>query len=122
MKMINDDESKTINKLIKKFPKENVCSNNSRLRGSFTITRFRKYGLTHEVDIEFHGEIFARTCSLDESSWLKSDILNQKNVSKIKVNKMIKRNLLQDVKDYARYFGINITWVENIKKITWKQD
>lgn len=119
--MTNDDESKRINKLIKKFPAATVYPNNERLKGSFTITRFRKYGFIHEVDIEFNGEIFARTSILDEHSWLKSDIINRKNVSKIKVNKMIKRHLLKDVRDYARYFGIDIQWITNIKKITWKQ-
>lgn len=120
--MIKDDESKRINKLIKKFPSATIYSNNERLRGSFTIKRFRKYGLMHEVDIEFNGEIFARTSILDEFSWLKSDIISKKNVSKIKVNKLIKRHLLMDVRDYARYFGINVQWITNIKKITWKQD
>jgi len=42
-----------------------------------------------------------------------------KIISKIKVNKLIKRNLLTEVRSHAAYFGINVRWVENIKKITW---
>ena len=118
--MTNDNESKRINKLIKKFPAATIYSNNQVLRGSFTITRFRKYGVVHEIDVEFDGELFARTSTLDSRSWLKSDIIGKKNVSKIKVNKLIKRHLLQDVRDYARFFGIQISWLTNIKKITWK--
>jgi len=118
-KCITDDESKAIKKLVKKFSKREIASFNDRLRGSFTIVGFRKYQFINEVDIEFNGEICARHSSLAVLTWFKSDIYNQKGVSKIKVNKLIKRAIFKEVKDQAAYFGINLRYIEEIKKINW---
>jgi hypothetical protein len=118
-KCITDDESKAIKKLVKKFSKREIASFNDRLRGSFTIVGFRKYQFINEVDIEFNGEICARHSSLAVLTWFKSDIYNQKSVSKIKVNKLIKRSIFNEVKDQAAYFGVNLRYVTEIKKINW---
>jgi hypothetical protein len=118
-KCISDDDSKVIKKSLKKFSKREIASFNDRLRGSFTIVGFRKYQFINEVDIEFNGEICARHSSLAVLTWFKSDIYNQKGVSKIKVNKLIKRAIFKEVKDQAAYFGINLRYIEEIKKINW---
>jgi hypothetical protein len=116
---INDEESKAIKKLLKKFSKKEILPLNDRLRGSFTIVGFRKYQFNNEVDIEFNGELQAKYGSLAALTWLKSDIYNQKSTSKVKVNKLIKRTIFKEVKDQAAYFGINLRYVEEIKKIKW---
>jgi hypothetical protein len=118
--VINDDEAKTIKKTVKKFSGNDISFTNGTLRGSFKITNFRKYPMHHEVDVEFNGELFAKISVLDGRRWLSSEIYGQKNISKIKVNKLIKKNILSDVRTNAAYFGIEIKWIENIKKITWK--
>lgn len=118
-KCIGDDDSKVIKKSLKKFSKREIASFNDRLRGSFTIVGFRKYQFTNEVDIEFNGEICARHTSLAVLTWFKSDIYNQSGVSKIKINKLIKRAIFKEVKDQAAYFGINLRYIEEIKKINW---
>ena len=118
-KCINDDDSKVTKKSLKKFSKKEINSFNDRLRGSFSIIGFRKYQFTNEVDIEFNGEICARHSSLAVLTWFKSDIYNQKSVSKIKVNKLIKRSIFNEVKDQAAYFGVNLRYVTEIKKINW---
>ena len=118
-KCITDDESKAIKKLVKKFSKREIASFNDRLRGSFTIVGFRKYQFINEVDIEFNGEISARTNSYSNFEWFKSDIYGKKGISKIKVTKLIKREIFKEVKDQAAYFGINLKYVETIKKINW---
>ena len=118
-KCIGDDDSKVIKKSLKKFSKREIASFNDRLRGSFTIVGFRKYQFINEVDIEFNGEICARHSSLAVLTWFKSDIYNQKGVSKIKVNKLIKRSIFNEVKDQAAYFGVNLRYVTEIKKINW---
>jgi hypothetical protein len=117
--VINDDEAKAIKKLIKKFSGSDISITNGVLRGSFKIVNFRKYPMNHQVDIEFKGEVFAKTSVLDGKRWFSSEIYVQKNISKIKVNKLLKRNLLTEVRSHAAYFGIDVKWVENIKKITW---
>jgi hypothetical protein len=118
-KCIGDDDSKVIKKSLKKFSKREIASFNDRLRGSFTIVGFRKYQFTNEVDIEFNGEICARHSLLAVPTWFNSDIYNQKGVSKIKVNKLIKRAIFNEVKDQSAYFGINLRYMTEIKKINW---
>ena len=118
-KCITDDESKAIKKLVKKYSKKEIASFNDRLRGSFTIVGFRKYQFTNEIDIEFNGDLCARTNSFRNVEWFKSDIYGKKGISKIKVNKLIKRSIFKEVKDQAAYFGINLRYVEEIKKIKW---
>ena len=118
-KCISDDDSKAIKKSLKKFSKREIASFNDRLRGSFTIVGFRKYQFTNEVDIEFNGEICARHNSFGNAKWFKSDIYGQNGVSKIKVNKLIKRAIFNEVKDQAAYFGINLRYMTEIKKVNW---
>jgi len=118
-KCIGDDDLKVIKKSLKKFSKKEIASFNDRLRGSFTIVGFRKYQFINEVDIEFNGEICARHNSSAVLTWFKSDIYNRNGVSKIKVNKLIKRAIFKEVKDQAAYFGINLRYIEEIKKIKW---
>ena len=117
--VINDDEAKAIKKTIKKFSGNDISFTNGTLRGSFKITNFRKYPMRHEVDVEFKGELFGKTSVLEGKRWFSSEIYGQKNISKIKVNKLIKRNILSEVRTNAAYFGIEIKWIDNIKKITW---
>jgi hypothetical protein len=118
-KCISDDDSKVINKSLKKFSKREIDSFNDRLRGSFTIVGFRKYQFNNEVDIEFNGDLCARTNSFVDTEWFKSDIYGKKGISKIKVNKLIKRSIFNEVKDHAAYFGINLRYITEIKKINW---
>ena len=118
-KCINNEDSKVTKKLLKKFSKKDIASFNDKIRGSFNIVGFRKYQFTNEVDIEFNGEICARHNSFGNAKWFKSDIYGQNGVSKIKVNKLIKRSIFNEVKDQAAYFGINLRYIEEIKKIKW---
>ena len=114
---IEDTESKAIKKLLVKwgeFPIEN-----QGLRGTIMIKNYRKYQYRNEVDIEFKGEIFAKTSLFGGQEWLSSEIYSQKGVSKIKINKLIKRHILSEIKTHAVYFGINIKFTQNLKKITW---
>ena len=117
--VINDNESKSIKKIIKKFSNRDICKSNTRLKGSFTITNFRKYPIRHEVDVEFNGELLASTSTFSPNKWFKSDILKENGISKIKVNKLIKRNIFQEVKEQAAYFGIELRFIDEIKKIKW---
>jgi len=118
-KCISDDDSKAIKKSLKKFSKREIASFNDRLRGSFSIVGFRKYQWVNEVDIEFNGEMRARRELFGEHIWFKSDVYNKPEVSKIKVTKLIKRAIFDEVKDYAAYFGIKLKYAEDIKKIKW---
>jgi len=50
------------------------------------------------------------------TEWFKSEIYGQQGISKIKVNKLIKRHIFQEVKQQAAYFGIEIKFIDEIKK------
>lgn len=116
--IIKNEEVKSIKKALKKFSEKEILLNNGRLKGSFKISAYRKYEFEDEVDIEFKGEIYARYNN-KESQWFKSDIYNAKGTSKIKVNKLIKNNIFNEVKSQCSYFGINLKLLSDIKKIKW---
>ena len=70
--VINNDETKAIKKIIKKFSGDKINPTNQKLRGSFKITNFRKYTFSDEIDIELKGEIFANTSLFGGQEWLSS--------------------------------------------------
>ena len=102
MKCIKDQEVSVINKTLLK---QKVEVDENGLKGSLTISRVRKYqpyadnikinGKTPEnweIEILFNGKLKGK---LDKLEWFSSEILDKKNVSKIRVNKIIKRNLVK---------------------------
>lgn len=118
--VITNDETKVFKKLLKKYPGRNFSSD--RLQGSFKVVGYRKYQFRNEVDIEFDGKLLAtykRYLEPTSKEWFTSDILDRQGVSKIKVNKLIKRHIFHEVKNYLNIFGISINFVEELKKITW---
>jgi len=117
--VIRDESTKAIKKALKKFSGNDISLTNGTLRGSFKIKNFRKYPMHHEVDIEFKGELFAKTSVLEGKRWYSSEIYGQKNISKIKVNKLIKRHIRVATRSHAAYFAIDVKWVESIKKVIW---
>lgn len=120
--VINDDMTKSVKKILKKHSKKQVSVNNEFMKGTFTVKTYRKYEFREEVDILFEGEIYAkyrRPLQPLTREWFKSDILRDRGVSKIKVNKLIKRYLFDDIQTYLAYFGIRLRFVEEIKKVTW---
>jgi hypothetical protein len=119
IKMIDSEESKSIRKVLKKYSKVDVASYNENLRGSFVIKNYRKYKFHEEVDVEFNGEIFAKLNESPNSEWLNSSIYNKETISKVKVNRFIRRFLFNEVRDYCRYFGVDIKFLTDIKKINW---
>jgi len=117
--VINDVETKSIKRAIKKFGSADISKFNTNLKGSFTITHFRKYDHHHEVDIEFRGELLGTANRIINKKWYSSEVYNEDGYSKVKINRLIKSLIWDDVKTRCSYFGINIKWRENIKKIKW---
>lgn len=117
--VIVSEQSKAVNKLLQKYSEKKISVSNSNLRGTFKITRYRKYAYSTEIDIEFDGQLFARSSSLNSHSWLSSNIYKERGFSKIKINKFIKRYLFNEIKNHARFFGIEMYTHECVKKVTW---
>lgn len=118
MKMVKDTHISYLNKVMTSYP-FNVYD---KINGSLQVKKVRKYNEggphVYEIDIVFDGVIFAR---LDNkySEWLTSEILVTHNISKVKVNKIIRRCTEHAMRNYVDIFGIN-QWSFIIKKVEWK--
>ena len=75
----------------------------------------------NEVDIEFKGEIFVKLNS-EGRIWYGSDILtcDKYNISKIKLNRYLKKLVQKEVSFRMNYFGVDIKNYKEVNKIKWK--
>lgn len=121
MYVINSPESKAKRKLIKKYGNK-IPINTENIRGYFTITGFRKYRFYNNVDIIFHGEIYVYFDG--KRDWFDSSLLNLitkrgLQVSKIKVNRIIRKNLFKNVSDFVKFFDVELKHYTSITKLKW---
>jgi hypothetical protein len=117
--VITNDETKSTKKALKKFSNAEIPDYVNRVRGSFKIVNYRKYTLRNEVDVEFNGEIRVVYNHFDGPEWHNSTLYLRNMASKIKINRFIKKLIFNEVKDHAAYFGIDIGFFDDIKKIKW---
>jgi hypothetical protein len=59
-----------------------------------------------------------------KKQWYSSSIMGEssssgRRVSKIKVNRFLKRNMFFEVKTYLKYFDVDLVYYDLIKKINW---
>jgi len=132
MKLLKDPETTYTNSLIKKYGKnlevldgrKNAFfygSNKKYLEGSFSIKRIRKYQRSlpyYEVDLEFKGKILASKTYSGEK-WLGSEVLKEKDISKIKINRLIRKSISNDINNFLLTFGVEINHNLVVKKIEW---
>jgi len=121
MIMLKTPSAKATSKIVKKYGNK-VSISNSYLKGDFTIKNFRTYDYACEVDISFKGEILVSYAG--KKQWYSSSIMgesssNGRRVSKIKVNRFLKRNMFFEVKTYLKYFDVDLVYYDLIKKINW---
>jgi hypothetical protein len=118
--VIKNQITESTKTLIKKFSRE-VQVNNDRVRGVYTITNYRKYQFGIEVDVVFKGEIHAGIGN--KKQWFSSDILNVENgkyrISKIKLNRFIRKSLVPEIRCNLNYFSESLSYYSEIKKIQW---
>jgi len=116
---IEDAESKAIKKSLIKCGEIPVDYND--IRGVITIKNYRKYMFRNEVDIEFKGEIFVKLNS-EGRIWYGSDILtcDKYNISKIRLNRYLKKLVQKEVSFRMNYFGVDIKNYKEVNKIKWK--
>ena len=116
--LIQDTTSKAIKKSLLKWGELSI--NDAGIRGVITIKNHRKYQFRDEIDIEFKGEVFARLDVVNRQ-WHGSDIMLNKsyNVSKIKLNRYIRKNIFREIKIRMNYFGVDMKDYRNIVKIKW---
>lgn len=106
-------------KRIKKFIKKNnkILVKNQVADGVVYLNSIRIYENGYvEVDITFDGKLCFRYIGQTESQWYKSNCDRRSN---IKTNKMIRRGVLTDVKNYLKFFDIDLKFRNDIKKVKW---
>ena len=117
--VIKDNETKGVKKALPKYGSFSV--KNEKISGKIEIIGYRKYSWGEEVDVRFTGKIYVRFNNSHTFSWMDASIISDKskNVSKIKVNRFIKRYSFTDIKTRMNYFGVNVRGWDMIKKIKW---
>jgi len=78
-----------------------------------------KFPYTIEVDVTFQGLIRARG-NLKGLEWFSSKILTQNGFSKIKINRFIRKSIVDKIQNRLSYFGLGLNGYYEIKRINWK--
>lgn len=127
----NKEVSKT-KKILGKYAQE-IPIATSLIDGAVFIKGYRKYqygsqnvrinDFIEEVDILFSGKIFVSWNG--RRDWYSSELLNMKNqrglkASKIKINRLIRKQLIKELSIHLNYFSVQIKGYSQIKKLLWK--
>lgn len=117
--VIQDESTKAIKKLLPKYSSFNI--DDERIKGVVEIIGYRKYAWGEEIDIKFTGKVSARMNYSDTPIWYDSSVMTDKgiNVSKVKINRLIKKRCFDNVKQRMHYFDVRIHTYSVIKKIKW---
>lgn len=113
---LNTPEVKKTKRILSKYNQFEVKTN--RISGKVTIKNWRKYNYYNEIDIIFEGEIFAK---MDKKQvWIDSSVLKLPNISLILCNKLIRKYVWKDSKNFLNYFSISLKVGQfQIKKVKW---
>lgn len=115
--VLNTPTTKATKLAAKKFGSIKIKTD--RISGEIEIVNYRLYSVHQEVDIVFKGKIFARVNSSRE--WLDSEQIKilGKRISKVKLNRFIRKSCITEVQHRMNYFGADIRYYSDIKKLTW---
>ena len=114
MYCIRTPHTKAIKKALIKYG--TIKINNDDAIGTIAFKTVRVYNIHWEVEVEFKGKASFR---VGHKKGLYDSSLLKKNVSKIKVNRIIKRYLQKEIDMRLRYLGGRLVSYHDIKKIKW---
>jgi hypothetical protein len=122
---IKTAEVKTVRRIVKKYGTLTV--KNNKVDGVLQIVGYRKvecnkwgYSTFDEhVDVVFTGKIYATMNG--GLKWIQhSDIIqNVKVISQVKLNRVLRRFLFEDVQLRTAFFGVRLFQSSDIKKVKW---
>jgi hypothetical protein len=112
---LQTNQVKGIKKALKKWGK--ITVDDDLAKGCITIKNVRKYNLHWEADVEFDGTMFLKYAKVKE--FYTSEVKNYRGVSKIKLNRIMRKYLYNHITFRLKYFEVDIRDYYNIKKITW---
>lgn len=116
-RMIRTQKNKELKSVVLKYS-QSIKTKNPNLNGTISIKNLRVYSYHMEIDVEYSGKVFLRYARA--SKWYDSSIKNQKNISKIKLNRILKKYVINDITFQLNMFGLNLKHWDTIKKINWK--
>ena len=112
---LNTNQTRGIKRALKKWGQ--IIVDDENFKGVITIKNVRKYAAWHEADIELKGMAAFR---YDRKKCLfASEIQKRQNVSKIKINRILRKYAFQYVSMRLKYFDVDLRDTYNIKKIIW---
>jgi len=119
--LLKTQEAKGLNTLIQKYGNK-IPISTEKIRGYFTILRHRNYTHYSQVDVLFEGEIY---CVVNRKrEWYCSKITQEQfilfKISKIKLNRLIRKSIYTSLRDYLKYFSVELRHYSEITKISWK--
>jgi hypothetical protein len=117
MKCIRDKETTEIFSYIKR--KHSVINLNvpESIVGELTIKSVRKYRYHYEVDVDFKGHIWGRGSYRPHMQ--KYGHTELSNLSKVKLYRVMRSKVLNDLKNRLSLFGVEIRHTRDISKIKW---
>jgi hypothetical protein len=117
IRVIRNTDTNATKKALKKFLNDRYVET-QYLKGTYQVLRYRKYEHHEEVDVEFKGQIAARYHGkYTDLNWFDSSI--KQRATRHSINGLLRRQIINDLKQSLNYFGVNIE-KRNIKKIIWK--
>lgn len=115
--VLNTENTKATKLAAKKYGSFEIDT--PRMKGTVEIVNYRKYSVREEVDIVFRGKICAKVNYSNE--WLEIEDIKKmgKRISKIKLNRFIRKSCIVSVIERMRYFGADIRYYNDIKSLKW---
>lgn len=112
---LQTSHSNTVKKSLKKWGQ--IPVDDKVIKGVINIKNVRQYSMYWEADVELQGLSWLYYGGVKD--FYSSDIQKKKNVSKIKLNRILRRQVFNHVNSRLKYFSADIRGEYNIKKITW---
>lgn len=114
---INSPEIRTLKKVAKKYGKFPIKT--KHMEGEIQITGYRKYTGREEVDVIFRGKILAQIGMQLQWFGYEEVVSFGKGVSKVKLNRFLKKNCFDGVRDRVLIFGIDLKYITDLTKVKW---
>lgn len=114
----NSPVIKAIKKSIKKWGTIQISNND--LKGEIQITNIRLYENfrpSWEVDVIFKGQVLLRVNG--DRKFYNASLQKKPRISKVKLNRAIRKLCEKHVNMRLKYFGGEITYYNQISKIKW---
>lgn len=115
--LIKTPEVILLRQRIVKFSKDIKISTQT-LEGTISIKNIRFYNnFFKELEVDFKGKIHVTYNR--KKDWYDYSLLTQPNISKIKVKRIIRKNLEKELDKRLKYFGKELNYWDKIKKLNW---